>query len=458
MTPAPDLPRLRRRAPSTLPVAVLQFGQGNFLRGFLGWMLQVYNDHCRSEQGGAGALGVVVVRPTSRSRAALLDTQDGLYTTVLRGLDAQGQLQTQIQRVDCVQRELDLAHHYADFLALARSPDLRFFVSNTTEAGIAVNSTDRLADAPPSSFPAKLTRWLWERYGHFNGDSARGIAVLPCELIEANGTALRAAVQHYAALWQLPSAFGTWLDAACAFGNTLVDRIVTGYPGEEIDALQAQLGYRDDFLVAGELYHLWAIQAPAWVAQALPLHQAGLNVQWVDDLAALRARKVAILNGAHTLLAAVARPLGLDSVRTALADADVAAFLLHTLHTEVLPSLPGPAPALQTYTSEVLRRFRNPYLHHALDAIALNMESKCLTRLWPALQSHQQRHGFWPAGLSFSLAVARHALQRTQQSTALLDARVAQSPGLESALQVACARIEAQGLRAALASTEWSTA
>lgn len=451
MTPAPDLPRLRRRAPCTLPIGVLQFGQGNFLRGFLGWMLQEYNVRCEA------ALGVVVVRPTSRSSAPLLDTQDGLYTTVLRGVDAQGQVQTQIRRVACVQRELDLAHHFGDFLALARSPDLRFFVSNTTEAGIAINHTDRLDDAPPSSFPAKLARWLWERYCHFDGDHARGVAVLPCELIEANGTALRAAVQHYVARWQLPTDFCAWLDAACAFCNTLVDRIVTGFPTDEIAALQTQLGYRDDFLVAGELYHLWAIQGPAWVAQALPLHQAGLNVQWVQDLAPLRARKVAILNGAHTLLAAVARPLGLDSVHSALADADVANFLTHTLHTEVLPSLPGPAPALQTYTSEVLRRFRNPYLHHALDAIALNMESKCLTRLWPALQSHQQRTGVWPVGLVLGVALARRALKRTQQSTALLDAQVAQSPGLESALQTACARAQALGLRAALVTIEGGT-
>ena len=144
----------------------------------------------------------------------LHDTQDGLYTTVLRGLNSEGQLQTQIRRVSCVQRELDLARHHADFLALARNPDVRFFVSNTTEAGIAVNTTDRFDDAPAATFPAKLTRWLFERYRHFAGDPARGVALLPCELIEANGAALRAAVQHYVALWELESGFATWLDQA----------------------------------------------------------------------------------------------------------------------------------------------------------------------------------------------------------------------------------------------------
>lgn len=443
---APEsLPALRRQGPCRLTVRVIQFGQGNFLRGFLGWLLQEYNERCQ------GDFGVVVVRPTSRSTAPLLDTQGGIYTTLLRGVDPSGRLQSQARLVTCVHRELDLARHHVDFLALARSADVRFFVSNTTEAGITVNCSDRLEDAPPMAYPAKLTRWLYERYRHFGGSRASGIIVLPCELIEDNGTTLRAAVQHYATLWQLPAAFGAWLDDACAFCNTLVDRIVTGFPADEIAALQTQLGYRDDFLVAGELHHLWAIQAPAWVAHALPLDEAGLNVHWVDDLAPLRARKVAILNGAHTLMAALARPLGLDSVRAALGDADVAAFMTHTLHTEVMPSLPGPAHALQGYTDEVLRRFRNPHLHHALAAIALNMESKCLTRLWPALQSHQRRCGGWPAGLALGLALARRELRLTQQSTGLLDAQVATSPGLEQALQAACALVDGTGLRAVLA-------
>lgn len=441
MTALQDLPRLQRRMPMALPIRVVQFGQGHFLRGFFGWMLQEYNLRC------GGDLGVVVVRPTSRSTRPLLDTQDGLYTTVLRGLNREGQLQTQVRRVTCVQRELDLAHHHADFLALARSPDVRFFVSNTTEAGIAVNTTDCLDDAPASTFPAKLTRWLFERYHHFAGDPARGVILLPCELIEANGAALRSAVAHYAALWQLEPAFQTWLDQSCHFCSTLVDRIVTGYPADEIAGLQAELGYRDDFLVAGERYHYWAIQAPPSVAQELPLQRAGLNVQWVEDLAPIRLRKVAILNGAHTVLAALGILAGVHTVGQAMSDPDLGPFLRATLWDEIIPALPFPQEALRDYAADVLLRFANPHIQHQLTAIALNMESKCLARLLPQISRFQQTRGFLPPRLVLALAAATQGLEQASEP---LDRAMAAVPGLHAAVDALRGPLAAQGVRVAL--------
>lgn len=405
MSNAPSLPLLARSRPQALPIRVLQFGQGNFLRGFVDWQIDLLNERCATD------LGVVIVRPTSRSTAPLLDTQGGCYTTLLRGLDEAGALQTEVRVIQCVQRELDLALHWPDYLALAANPDVRFVVSNTTEAGIAINTTDQYTDQPPASFPAKLTRWLHARFAHLGADPSKGLILLPTELIEANGPALRSAVLHYAALWELEAEFANWIDQACHFCSTLVDRIVTGYPSAEAEALQQQWGYRDPMLVAGERYHYWAIEAPDWVAQELPLHRAGLNVQWVADLAPIRLRKVAILNGAHTLLSALGLLAGVQTVGAAMADTQLRSFLQDTLQQEILPTLPFAQDDLQAFTAEVLLRFSNPTISHALSAIALNQESKFAARLLPQLLNYQRSTGTLPARIVLVLAALAHASQ-----------------------------------------------
>ena len=441
MSTAAELPKLWRAEPFALPVRVLQFGQGNFLRGFVDWQLELLN-----ERAGLN-LGVVIVRPTSRSKAPLLDTQGGRFTTVLRGLDAEGVVRTEVARINCVQRELDLSVHFLDYLALARDPDVRFIVSNTTEAGIAVDGSDRYADQPPKTFPAKLTRWLHERYMHFRADPAKGMVLLPTELIEDNGLALQRAVQHYVGLWTLAPEFQSWLDDSCHFCSTLVDRIVTGYPAGEIAQLQGDLGYQDDFLVTGELYHYWAIEAPAGVAQELPLERAGLNVHWVADLAPIRLRKVAILNGAHTLLAAIGLLAGVRTVGEAMQDPDLCGFLEAALSEEIIPALPFPVAESQAFAQDVLRRFRNPFIQHQLQAIALNMESKCITRLLPQVRSFHQSTGRFPPRMLLALAAAAQGLVGT---SAQLDEAVNGIAGLPHALLLARREVEEIGIREAM--------
>ena len=444
MSTSAELPKLRRAEPFALPIRVLQFGQGNFLRGFVDWQLELLNARCGLD------FGVVIVRPTSRSKAPLLDTQGGRYTTVFRGLDAGGVLRTEVTRINCVQRELDLAVHFLDYLALARNPDVRFIVSNTTEAGIAVNGSDNFADQPPESFPAKLTRWLLERYLHFQADPAKGMVLLPTELIEANGLALQHAVQHYVGLWKLAPEFQSWIDESCHFCSTLVDRIVTGYPVDEIAQLQGDFGYQDDFMVTGELYHYWAIEAPASVAQELPLDSAGLNVHWVADLAPIRLRKVAILNGAHTVLAAVGLLAGVRTVGEAMQDPDLCGFLEAALSEEIIPALPLPVAESQDFAQDVLRRFRNPFIQHQLQAIALNMESKCITRLLPQVRSFHQSTGRFPPRLLLALAAATQGLAGASEQ---LNEAVNGIAGLPHALMLARREIEAIGIREAMSTT-----
>ncbi len=449
------LPLLRRSASYDLTVRVLQFGQGNFLRAFVDWQIDVMNEGCGLDWG------VVIVRPTSRSTAPLLDTQDGLYTTVLQGIDEQGHLQTELRQIACVQRELDLAHHYIDFLRLAHSPDIRFVVSNTTEAGIAVNDNDHFDDRPPSSFPAKLTRWLHARFVHFDGDICKGVIVLPTELIDANGEVLKQCVMHTSQRWQLGASFAKWLEQACCFCSTLVDRIVSGYPQAGVEALQTELGYRDDFMVAGERYQYWAIQAPAWVQAELPLAGAGLNVQWVDDLAPIRLRKVAVLNGAHTVLAALGPLAGAKTVGQAMDCAYLVHFLTALLEEEVFPVLPFPVHELQAYAQDVMRRFRNPSIHHQLAAIALNKDSKFASRLMPHLLAFHQERGHFPARLLLVLAahvpgldqgvatVAQSYLARTELWGRDLNALA----GFTTALSLAIERLAKRPLEIALRET-----
>ncbi|MBB5368061.1 MULTISPECIES: tagaturonate reductase [unclassified Janthinobacterium] len=389
---------LQRSAPFDLPIKFLQFGQGNFMRGFFDWQVDLLNE--RTGLNG----GVVVVRPRGGSGSPLLDVQDGLFTTIVRGLDEDGQAVSTCRTIRCVQREIDPSTMYGDYLALASLPELRFIVSNTTEAGIAVNDSDAFEDSPPSSFPAKLARLLFERYTHFEGDRNKGLVLLPCELIERNGPALKAAVLHFARLWQLDAGFADWLDGTCVFCSTLVDRIVTGYPEGEAQAIEEVLGYRDQFLVAAEHYYLFVIEGPQWLADELKLAGAGLNIQLVDDITPYKKRKVGILNGGHTALVPVALLAGLDTVGAAVSDEQVGGWLADTLAQEIIPALPLPQDELQQFARDVLLRFRNPYIQHRLSAIALNSWSKFAARIAPQMLRYVDLHGRLPQRLVLALA------------------------------------------------------
>jgi len=380
------------------PARFFQFGGGNFLRGFIDWYVDVLN-----ERTGLNA-DVVVVRPTLRSTAPLLDTQGGLFTTLVRGIDESGQAVRTFRQIDCVQREIDLRTMWDDYLEQARNPEFRFVVSNTTEAGIAVNDTDRFEDTPPASFPAKLTRWLYERFENLGGTEASGLVFLPCELIDDNGPALKAAVLHFARLWQLPAGFDDWLNTHCTFCSTLVDRIVPGHPTEEMSALEEELGYADPFLVTAEHFNLFVIEGPAWLAYELKLAGSGLNIRLVHDIKPYKQRKVGILNGGHTVIVPVALLAGLTTVGEAMEDAAVGRFLNDAIHQEIIPALPLPRDDLESFAADVQRRFRNPFIQHRLASIALNSWAKFAARVMPQLLRFQAEQGALPQRLVLALA------------------------------------------------------
>jgi tagaturonate reductase len=390
--------QLHRTDPFSIPIKFIQFGEGNFLRGFIDWQIELLNERSKLDAG------VVVVRPRGHTVKPLLDTQGGLYTVMIQGLNEQGNAVREFQPIRCVQREINAVTMFDEFIALARNPDSRFVVSNTTEAGIAINNTDKLDDAPPASFPAKLTQLLHERYWHFKGAPDKGWVMLPCELIEHNGAALKAAVLHFAALWKLDAGFTDWIEHANTFCSTLVDRIVTGYPTQEIDAIEAELGYRDDFLVAAEYYYVFVIQGPDSLSDELKLSGANLNIKLVDDITPYRLAKVGVLNGAHTVLVPIGLLAGLESVAQAVNHRDVGAFLRQTIYDEIIPALPLPRAELETFAEDVLRRFRNPYIHHKLESIALNSWPKFAARVIPQLMQYQRQNQRLPRNLVVAFA------------------------------------------------------
>ncbi|KKM18406.1 hypothetical protein LCGC14_1666000, partial [marine sediment metagenome] len=379
-----------------LPLRVMQFGGGNFLRAFVDWMVQVLNEE--TDFNG----GVVVIKPTERGDYKTLKSQDGLFTVILDGIK-NGNLIAEKRIIDCVQEVINPYSEWDAYLKLAENGNLRFIVSNTTEAGIKFNAKDGFNDAPPKEYPGKLTLWLYHRFQYFEGSASKGCILLPCELIENNGDVLKETVIKYAQHWQLGNDFKSWLQNSNHFCSTLVDRIVSGFPEAREDAIQKELHYEDRLMAAGEYYHSWVIQGPGWIKDELPFAKTDLNVQFVEDLAPYREMKVRVLNGAHTAMVPVAYLSGLRLVSEAMDDADVSSFVNALLVQEVGKTLKFPEMEIESFVSDVLDRFRNPNLKHQLISISMNSTSKFVARLLPTLKDFYASQEKLPERIVFGL-------------------------------------------------------
>ena len=382
---------------NTYTERIIQFGEGNFLRAFANWMIHEMNKQANFDAG------VVAVQPINQGLIKMLDDQDGLYTLYLNGIK-NGKAISEHEIIDCIQRGINPYEHHTDYLAIAENPDLRFMISNTTEAGISYNADDQLEDAPQSSFPGKLTALLYKRFQIFGGASDKGLILIPCELIDNNGENLKRIILHYADDWKLGAEFVEWINEDNIFCNTLVDRIVPGYPRDKMDAITEELGYKDNLVVEGEQFHLWVIEGPASVKEEIPAEICGLNVVFTDNQEPYRTRKVRILNGAHTSLVPVGYLYGIDKVRESLEDEVVGKFLKDAIFNEICPTLDLSKEELEQFSNDVLDRFRNPYLEHALMSISLNATSKYKTRVLPSVLEYIKRKNENPKHLLFSLA------------------------------------------------------
>lgn len=385
------------QAANSYPIRVLQFGEGNFLRAFVDWIIWKMN------QKGDFNAGVAVVQPIANGMIDMLNEQNGLYHLVLKGLD-KGEAIRQIQLIDVIQQGINPYTAFSDYMALADSETLRFVISNTTEAGITLHDDDKLEDAPATSYPAKLTQLLYRRFNHFKADKSKGLIIIPCELINYNADKLKECILTLATKWALGADFIKWIEESNYFCNTLVDRIVPGYPRETIDEILTEIGSQDKLVVEGEIFHLWVIEAAAQVQQEFPADRAGLNVLFVDSIQPYRDRKVTLLNGPHTVLSPVGYLSGLNTVRECCQDSEIGAYIHHVIYNELIPTLNLPKSELVAFADDIMDRFNNPYVKHQVTSIMLNSFSKYKTRDLPSVVTYLDRQGELPKGLVLGLA------------------------------------------------------
>tara|TARA_R110001583_G_scaffold189182_2_gene351901 strand:+ start:2234 stop:3682 length:1449 start_codon:yes stop_codon:yes gene_type:complete len=379
------------------PTKIIQFGEGNFLRAFVDWQVDLLNEFTDFNAG------ITIIRPIKADHPKL-DEQGGLYTALIQGINEQGSIVSEPRIVSSINKEIKVYGEYDAFLLEAENEALEWIISNTTEAGICFDADDLISLQPANTFPGKLIQFLLHRYNFFSGDLSKGLIFLPCELIDYNGDKLKETLLQYCELWSLEQVFVVWLEKANTFCSTLVDRIVTGYPKSNIQNIESKLGYKDNFLVSAEYFYLFVIQGPEFLNKKLCLDKYPLNIKIVDDIKPYKERKVGILNGLHTALVPVAYLAGINTVAEAMDDKQIAPFIDRLLHDEIIPSLDMDKNDLINFSHDVINRFKNPYIEHFLTSISLNSFAKFNSRLLPQLLTYIEKNKQAPKLLSFSLA------------------------------------------------------
>ena len=378
-------------APGKHPIRVAQFGTGNFLRAFTDYMIDVANE------AGVFDGDVVMVKQVPGSGPDRLAAQGGQYHVILQGKQ-DGKIIDEVRTVTAVRGTVNPYTDYEAYRALARLDTLRFLVSNTTEAGIVYDETDKFDSLPAATYPGRLVQFLYERWQAFNGDPAKGLIILPVELIEDNGKALKECCMKFIDLWKLDEAFKQWVEEANIFTSTLVDRIVSG----KSQAMSEKFP-EDSMYVVAEPFGLWIIASDKDISGEFTLAKAGMPVVFTDDLKPFRERKVRVLNGTHTAMALISYLCGVDIVADAMADALLRKYIDYVSYEELAPAVPQPIEDTREFADEVMERFENPFLNHKLLDISLNSVSKWRARDLPtvcdALASGQD-----PKVLVFSLA------------------------------------------------------
>lgn len=380
-----------------LPVKVLQIGEGNFLRAFAELVIESMN------RKGIFNGSVVMCQPKGSDFADVLNAQSCVYTVVVRGKE-NGETVNNSRIITSVRECINPKKDYAKLLEYAREDSLQIVISNTTEAGIYYNPDDKITSTPPESYPAKLTALLYERYRFFGGDETKGLLILPAELIDKNGDELKKIVLRYAHEWELPEKFVSWLRNACCFANTLVDRIVTGYPKDEAASLCEKFGYEDNCIDTCEPFFFWAVECDSKWKAVFPADKSGLNVVFADDITPYKTRKVRILNGAHTVSVLAAYHCGHDIVLEMMNDSTLRNYIKKAMYEEIIPTIDLPEKELSDFADAVIERFDNPFIKHRLLDISLNSVSKYRARCLGTLLDYYKIKSGLPPILTFGLA------------------------------------------------------
>lgn len=380
-----------------LPIKIVQFGGGNFMRGFTDYVIDKLNKEADFNAG------IVNIQPTPNGSVHKLEEQGNLYTLFSRGIK-KGEIIDEKCVISVIQKSINPYADYNSFLELAKEEELEFVFSNTTETGIAYDETETSYEGPHKNFPAKVAVLLHERYKYFNGAADKGLRIIPCELIEENAIVLKGIILKYVQLWKLEEGFAQWIEQNNHFHNTLVDRIVPGYPKDDAATYEDQLDYEDPMMVVSETFLLWVIQGGEDLKQRIPFDKINEQILVVDDIQPYRLRKVRILNGGHTLMLAPAILAGKEIVKEAIDDQFIGTFLSESIFNEVNQTLGLDETELKEFAEEVFDRFRNPFIKHHLASIALYFVSKFKVRVVPSLLTYVERNNKLPLNLTFSLA------------------------------------------------------
>lgn len=382
---------------STAPVKIMQFGEGNFLRAFVDWIIKKMND------SGKYNGHVVVVQPLEFGRVENLKEQDYLYNVYLQGVD-NGQVVRTHELIDVIDDGINPYSEFDKYLKYAESEDLEVIISNTTEAGICLDENDTNFDVCPKTYPGKVLCLLKHRYDYFKGDASKGLNIICCELIDNNADELHRVLNELAKIKGYDEAFISWINSACHYSSTLVDRIVPGYPRDDIEAITKELGYIDNNVVKCEIFHLWVLAKEENVMKAFPCDQVGLNAIYADSIKPYKQRKVKILNGCHTCMVPVSYLYGIDTVRESIEDPVVGKFAREFVYDEVIQTIKLPRDDMERFANSVFERYLNPFVRHELMSIALNSISKYWARVLPTVKDYLEINNKLPRHAVFSLA------------------------------------------------------
>ena len=376
-------------------VKVLQYGEGNFLRTFV----DAYFDALNKE--GVGMYEVNIVKPITFGTLERFEKQNNKYHIVLRGVENGKAVET-VKKIDVLASVIDPFVSDEPYYALARDPELKVIVSNTTEAGICFHDTDVQSDFEGITYPAKLTKFLYER---FNA-GLDGVYLLPVELIDNNADELKKCVDKYIELWNLPQTFKAWNDEKNFYCNTLVDRIVSGYPRDEETKshLESLIGEKDDLVSIGEPFGLWAVEDKGEIAKYIHAGVHNIEVVLTKDIKYYKKRKVRVLNGSHTNLVPAGLMLGAVTVDDCMKDAKLSAFVENTLKEEIIEFVSNDIAATTVFADSVKERFLNPYLNHQLTSIALNSISKWRARVLPSFKDYYAKYNRLPKYLTIGFS------------------------------------------------------
>ena len=388
---------------------ILQFGEGNFLRCFADWMIDTMNEKANFKAE------VVIIQPQPKGLVPMLKEQGNAYHTYLTEWKNEQATKT-VRNITCIKDVINPYSEFSAYLNYAKDTNLKYIISNTTEAGIAFSDETYLGGVCPTGFPAKLTVFLLERFKTL-GTSAPVITVLACELIENNGAKLRACIIETAKHWELSQEFINWVDTHQVFCNTLVDRIVPGFPHHNKEDIWKEIGQEDNLVTTGEGYHLWGIEGSGDLQERFPTKAAGLNVLYVDDLKPFRDRKVRILNGAHTATTSLGLVYGIETVNDVFNNEDINAYLNHLIFSEIVPSINPEDNDLVAYAHDIVTRFKNPLIRHELKSISLNSVSKFYTRLMPSYFEYEATFNKVPSAMLLGFACLIHRYIKEESST-----------------------------------------